>query len=398
MLRFWSHALGQSAGDESAWLAPSERHLVTQARALWIFSTASRVTDLESATKDSTLDRESWPTAPMGSRLRKLADEAAAALLSGYFDHENSAMTWWPADVFLCEHGTDVSEARPAFLDLYGIAFAVYGLAAHVLATGSDASRSAMLQVVHRTDQELFDDGSGCWREQATVDWKAPPSGSPTGAGIHGLVSANAHLHWMEALMEVLVATGDASVSEVLGRAVDVVMRLFFPSDPNDAINFLDAEQPIATERSDEVSPGHVVEAAWLLLRAQWLLERTPDPTRFRDVLNWARGLVGPSQTLPYAVDRTGKVLDDSRVWWVQNEWLAAMAHEEGSNATSISRRMTAMDAVASYCMGTLADPKSGVPRSIAAVNGGIIDARIVEPWKVGYHDLRARWIVAGRY
>ena len=111
---------------------------------------------------------------------------------------------------------------------LYGQSFAMYGLVEFYRASGR---RDALIDATTLFDliqARMVDHRHGGMIELLKEDFSPMPEGTPTSeTGIYhvsGLKSSNAHLHWMEALSELLDVTGRSDVRHAL---LDVLRNQF---------------------------------------------------------------------------------------------------------------------------------------------------------------------------
>src|SRR5690349_11444271 len=107
--------------------------------------------------------------------------------------------------------------------------------------------------------EHLHDPTDGGWVEHALPDWSPPGPGRRVPIRHAGLKGANAHLHWMEALLELGAETGDPAVMRSLGEVVDLVSRHFHPPDPRAARSFVTRDWQPVPGLDDAISLGHNV-------------------------------------------------------------------------------------------------------------------------------------------
>ena len=248
-------------------------------------------------------------------------------LKSRFLDRRTGALAW------STRGGTD----RHA----YGLAFAVYGLAAAGRHLGDEEALDMAKDACTYLEAYHHDAEFGGYFEATTA------SGEPllTGEGKdaistpHGQKSQNTHLHLMEAYTELLRAWPDPTVRDRLAELVDVLTSRLFAPTPEGGHLTLFAHRDW-TPASHETSYGHDIEAAHLLLDAEDALGNTgpltpaPLPRRGEGVLfralaladnALARGWDAAHGGLFYWGDHSGPT-DRTKNWWAQAEALLGFA------------------------------------------------------------------------
>jgi len=81
----------------------------------------------------------------------------------------------------------------------------IYAFVEYYRASSDPEALRRALELYHTVQAHLHDDKNGGWFEHADRKWKLLSARRPAGSGRdHRCKSANAHLHWMEALTELL--------------------------------------------------------------------------------------------------------------------------------------------------------------------------------------------------
>jgi mannobiose 2-epimerase len=296
-------------------------------------------------------------------------------------------------------HGglVSVTEADGSVVDarklLCGHSFAVYGLVEYHRASGHRPALELALQLFRLLDARLRDREHGGWIEHADQAFVPLRHTIPPARGLVGvaeLKSADANLHWMEALAELYDATGDGAVGVALEEVLHRNRTCFFPPAAAVACPLRTRDwRPIGGSRYDLFSYGHAVEFAWLMIRAQQVLGVPPSWDHFRALvggaLRWGfdhrRGgvfLSGPG---------TGRATDRRKAWWSQAEALAAFADGWTERVPEYEEALTRLvDWILTY----QELPGDRIWISVTDEVGRPIDRTKAGPWKSGYHDVRA--------
>jgi mannobiose 2-epimerase len=327
-------------------LSPDEKQLATQSRMVWTFAHAHR--------------------RGVGDYLGD-AGRGFDFLVERFRDRRNGGF-FWATDAA----GRPVDERKL----LYGHAFAIHAFVEYARAGGGgDAVREAhdLFRLVH---ERAHDDRFGGWLQGFTPTWELLDGDRERlEFDAPGVKGANTHLHVLEALAELYDATRDSDVRAALEEACEVCTTRFFPPDPTAARQFRTPRwEPLGPR---EPSHGHSIEFAWLLVRAESLLEREV-----------SRGLL--SAYLAAALDHE----DGDLVWWETAELLAALAvalryEPEATYADALDRLL-------GFALEHQIDPADGVWRHTVARDGTPVNPTKFGTWKDAYHEARATLLLKG--
>jgi mannobiose 2-epimerase len=347
--------------------ASPRKYLVTQARMLYGFSLAHRLG--LGCGRDDYLH-----AAELGYRF----------LAGKMFDQEYGGM------VSVTETDGSLIDSRKL---LYGHAFAVYGLVEYHRATGAQPPLRLALEIYGMIQTHFHDREHGGWMEHADRGFRPLSYTLPPATGIVGVVelkSADAHLHWMEALTELYQVTGDGNVGDSLSEAVHLGRTYFFPATAGAAQPLCTREwRPLGGSRYDLLSYGHVLEFAWLMVQAQQVLGVSPAWDHFHaltgHVLRW--GWDHRRGGVYYSGRSGGPALDRRKVWWTQAEALAALADAWEERLPGYEE---ALSGLVDWVLARHALPPDGVWITSTDEAGAPLDPTKAGPWKGAYHDLRA--------
>lgn len=261
ILRFWQERMVdyQQGGfygriDGYNVLHPdAEKGTVLNARILWTFSAAARVLH--------------------NTPYRILAARAYDYLVQRFIDREQGGVYW-----SLNADGTPLDTKKQT----YAIAFAIYGLAEYYRATQDPEALNAAIRLFEDLEThaykcenaEMGKCGNG-YVEALTRDWQPIADMRLSEKDENGVFTMNTHLHVLEAytnLYRVLknVQRDDIQgtkerVAKQLCNLIDIFAnRIFDPATGHLMLFFDEKWQPSNTH----TSPGHDIEAAWLLHEA----------------------------------------------------------------------------------------------------------------------------------
>jgi mannose/cellobiose epimerase-like protein (N-acyl-D-glucosamine 2-epimerase family) len=344
---------------------PSDnKHLVTQARLVWVFAHAHH---------------HGYDD---GSTYLDAAAQGRRFLLDHFLDRERGGYRWETDRA-----GAPVNDVKL----LYGQAFVVYAFVELARATGERAPLDDALDLFRAVERELHDDRHGAWREQADADWgTVAPDDPRVEVQFRSPKSSNAIIHWLETLSELLAETGDDEVRHSLHEALDVTRTHLFPADPGSVREWCLADWSPDPTREQRASYGHDVEFAWLMLRAQDVLGEERDWDRFHAYLD---------HTLRLGFDdRRGAAFTAGfgdqpatfryKLWWVQCELIVALcvALEQSYDERYAQALARTLDFV-ERCM---TDRRDGILLDTVQEDGRRRWPRKSGQWKAGYHDVRA--------
>lgn len=270
----------------------AEKGAVLNARILWTFSAAARVLN--------------------NTPYRILAARAYDYLMQRFIDREQGGVYW-----SLNADGTPLDTKKQT----YAIAFAIYGLAEYVRLTNNQEALNAAIRLfedleahAYKWDNEKMSKCKNGYVEALTRNWQPIADMRLSEKDENGVFTMNTHLHVLEAytnLYRVLknVQRDDVQgtkerIAKQLRTLIDIFAnRIFDPATGHLMLFFDEKWQPSNTH----TSPGHDIEAAWLLHEA---LEVLGD----EELLN---------QTLPVIHSLAQAAEDDimdEKEWWCYAE------------------------------------------------------------------------------
>lgn len=341
-----------------------DKHLVTQARLVWVFAHAHRH-DLGVATE-----------------LLDASRRGHAFLLEHFRDPDHDGYCWL----------TDrAGRVRNEVKVLYGQAFVVYAFVELARASGDRAPLDDALALFHAVDRELHDDAHGGWREHADRDWSPLEEGDPRAAlPFVGRKSQNALVHWLEALTVLHVESTDAAVERALSETLDLCTTHVFPANPAATSDPFLVDWSPDPAGAPVASYGHNVEYAWLALEAQRALGRPLDWDRFHAYLDHAlRCGFDHERGGAFTQGRADEPASDrQKIWWVQCELMVALTvaltHEWDE------RTAQALAHTTTFVERHMTDRRDGVLLESVHEDGRPLRPRKSGHWKAGYHDVRA--------
>lgn len=342
---------------------PTEKQIVSQSRMIWTFSRAHLA-------GFSDHQRNYLQAAEQGYRflIRHFLDKKQG----GYF---------WSTDL--------LGKCKNDGKFLYGEAFVIYALSEYYRASQDPEVLAHAMDLYRAIQTHLHDEKTGGWFEQADGDWKVLEPKDPRNL-FHrtDCKSSNAHLHWMEALIELYDVSHDAAVKESLIEALRLNQTYFWPEDPSRHAAWTGLDwSPLA---GGGLSYGHNAEFAWLMIRTENILGQEPSWNRFYALLDHAiqygcdekRGGVYKQGFENYPAS------DTEKVWWVQAEMLAALSDSLQHQSNPVHE--TTLRKLLAFVNTYQTSPKDGIWLSSVSAEGRPRDTSKADSWKANYHDVRA--------
>ena len=270
--------------------------------------------------------------------------------------------------------------------NLYGTAFAMYGLAEYARLSGDgdalqDAADTYDLVMNHAWDREygaLYDDMAPNWEP------------------LHTTKRADTQMHSMEAMSSLYAATADDRYLDTLNLLVKTVLGTMGESGFFDVAHdclqerfYRDWRTQVDDMYRDQTIYGHLVEAGWFI---QVVAAYTG-----ADKL-YAEGQRLIEHALRYGVDRErgglyhlgtprGEVTKPDKIWWPQEEMLAMLSF--AYRQTGESRYLDLLEQQAAYVEREFVDREYGEWYTIVGADGTIKDARKGSPSKGPYHVMQ---------
>jgi len=282
---------------------------------------------------------------------------------------------------------------------LYGMSFAIYGLAAAYQATKDPKALEYAQKGFHWIDEHAHDAKNGGYFEWLTRDGK-PVEGHPETGVVEeipvsrfplGYKSMNTHIHMLEAFSQLYEVWKDDLLRQRLEELLTII-RDKVCVDPG-AMNLYFTNEWQAFPDHD--SYGHDVEAAYLMLEAEDELGKGHDPRTER----MAKMLV--DHALHYGWDQKlggfyregttmGKPEEKDKEWWVQFEGLNAllMMHEKYGRQTNAYFK--AFQQEWSFIKQYQVDSEFHGVYPMVGEDGKALVVVKGEIWKAAYHDGRA--------
>lgn len=266
--------------------------VVLNARILWAFSAAYDLT------KNTTyLDQ---------------AHRAYQYITEYFIDHEFGGVYWT-----VNYKGEKLDTKK----QVYGIAFTIYGLSEYYLATAITDAKELAVKLYKVLVDKCYDKNKTGYFEAFAQDWQPMNDLRLSVKDANEKKTMNTHLHVLEAYANLYKVWPDEGLKAQIKTLLDNFITYFINHETGHLNLFFDENW---NKRSDAVSYGHDIEAAWLLLEAAEIIADGSLIKRFKDIaVTMADKTIEGLDTdggLWYEFEPATGHLVKQKHWWVQAE------------------------------------------------------------------------------
>ncbi len=271
------------------------KHLILNIRILWGFSRAYN------HFKDN--------------QYLKLAQRAYHYIITNFWDDKNNGLFWE-----LDSKGNVINDRK----QIYGQAFGIYAFSEYFKACKDDSVLEFADKLFDAIDVYGLDKEYNGYFEAFSRTWEMIDDVRLSSVDMNEKKSNNTHLHIIEAFTTYYEIKKDKRVKERLINSIDIMLNKIMHRDTYKFTLFFDEKW---NRKSDTISYGHEIEAAWLIHEAlsavddcYFYLSRKPYILTilnncFNQYLDGKNGINGMYN------ERLGNgTVDSDKIWWVQAE------------------------------------------------------------------------------
>lgn len=229
-----------------------------------------------------------------------------------FIDHEYGGVYW-----SVTYDGKSLDDKK----QIYAIAFALYGLTEYFKASGNRDALDLALQLYETIEERSFDVENEGYFEAFTREWDELSDLRLSSKDDNEKKTMNTHLHILEAYTNLYQVWPDENLKDQIARLIRNFMDHMVDSDTHHLILFLDEKW---VPKSNTISFGHDIEAAWLLLEAAEIIYNKPLIEQVKELsmkmtYAAANGL-DKDGGLWYEYEPSTNRLVKEKHWWVQAE------------------------------------------------------------------------------
>ncbi len=271
----------------------AEKGAVLNARILWSYSAAYRITKNE--------------------EYLKLAKRALEYNIKHFFDRKNGGSYW-----MLTPEGKPSNTRK----QIYAIAFLIYGISEYVRATGDEKPLSYAQDLFIAIERYSFDKQNNGYIEALSEDWQTLEDMRLSDKDANSPKSMNTHLHILEAYACLYRVWKDVELEQQLKNLIEVFLDKIIDQQHGFFNLFFSMDWK---HESQINSYGHDIEGSWLLWEAAEVLGDQQVLQRVKPVI-----LKMAEQALRDGIDHEdggmmndglfGKIEDSDKHWWPQAE------------------------------------------------------------------------------
>ncbi|NCD70940.1 AGE family epimerase/isomerase [Mucilaginibacter agri] len=241
-----------------------------------------------------------------------LAQRAYDYISKYFIDHEHRGV-YWTVDF----EGNPLDTKK----QVYATAFTIYGLSEYYIASKDESAKQLAMDLYKLLVDKSFDTEQTGYFEAFTRDWQPIEDLRLSEKDANEKKTMNTHLHVLEAYANLYRIWPDGGLLEqILGLLYNFIDHFIGPSKHSLHL-FFDENWKL---RSDLVSYGHDIEAAWLVLRAAEIIDDELLIAQLRpiavDIAHATLNGLDKDGGMWYEYEPASKRLISEKHWWVQAE------------------------------------------------------------------------------
>lgn len=306
----------------------AEKGSVLNARILWTFSSAFKITKNEEH--------------------KIIAKRAFDYILSHFYDTEFGGTFW-----SLHSDGTPKDTKN----QIYAIAFVIYGMTEYYAVSKEEKALEVAIDLYKKIQEHSYDPINKGYLEAFTRDWKNITDLRLSDKDANEKKTMNTHLHIVEAYANLYKVWKDETLQKDIIEILQVIDTHFINEETGHLKLFFDENW---IEKPDVISYGHDIEAAWLLLQCAEISEDATLIARYKihaiQLTNSTKEGIDLDGGLWYELDPESNQLIAEKHWWPQAELMIGFfnAYQLTSDTAYLDIVLKNWDFVKTYILDTL--------------------------------------------
>jgi len=279
---------------------------------------------------------------------------------------------------------------------IYALAFAIYGLSEFYISSKNEEAKELAIKLYNTILKYSYDNKNGGYIEALTCDWNPIADLRLSKKDANEKKSMNTHLHVLEGFANLYRIWTDENLKERIIELTYIFLNHIIDKETNHLILFFDDEWNV---KSNIVSYGHDIEAAWLVQESAEIIANEPDDRTGRQIIEkikQASVLSADAATegldkdggLWYEYDAADNNLVKEKHWWPQAEAMIGFfnAWEITNNEEYLDKSISGWHFIKEHII----DKQNGEWFWGINKDGGVMNEDKVGVWKCPYHNSRA--------
>ncbi|MEP6584224.1 MAG: AGE family epimerase/isomerase [Ginsengibacter sp.] len=333
---------------------------VLNSRILWAFSSAYQLTN-EAA-------------------YLQTADRSFNYIRDYFFDKEFGGVYW---SVDFKGNPLDLKK------QFYALSFAIYGLSEFYKCTNNSEAKKMAIDLYYDIINHSYDSINGGYIEALSGDWKQLDDLRLSKKDANERKSMNTHLHILEGFANLYLIWPDEDLKQKIEELILIFLEHIIDKNNYHLILFFDDEW---NKRSDIISYGHDIEAAWLIQEAAGIIKEKVLIEKVKTVsvqlADAAAEGLDSDGGLWYEYDVDNDHLIKEKHWWPQAEAMVGFfnAWQITGKEDYFGKSMKSWHFVKEYIL----DKQNGEWLWGIKDDYKVIDEDKIGVWKCPYHNTRA--------
>ena len=311
----------------------------------------------------------------------QIAERAYEYIKRYFIDKEHGGVYWTV---------THKGQSLDTKKQVYAIAFTIYALSEYFIATQSSEAQELAIQLYHQLEEKAFDQGTTGYFEAFTKTWEEIADLRLSEKDANEKKTMNTHLHVLEAYTTLYKIWENEGLKQQIILLINNFLDHIINTENGHLLLFFDENW---NAKSDTVSYGHDIEAAWLLLEAAEVIGEEDLIATIKQVAikmaDAAAAGLDADGSMFYEYEPGHNHLIKEKHWWVQAEAMVGFynAWELSGDETYLEKSLK----IWAFTKKHIIDQQNGEWFWGVLEDGSLMDNQDkVGLWKCPYHNSRA--------
>jgi len=272
---------------------------------------------------------------------------------------------------------------------IYALAFAVYGLSEYFISSRNQQALDLAIDLYHVILKYSYDHENGGYIEALTRDWKEIGDLRLSDKDANEKKSMNTHLHLLEAFASLYRSWTHEKLKERILELIFIFLNRIIDPETHHLILFFDEKW---NKRSNIISYGHDIEAAWLIEEAALIINNSSIIEQVKNesilIANAASDGLDADGGLWYEYDIANDDLIKEKHWWPQTEAMVGFfnAWQITGDEKLLQHSLSSWKFIQQHIL----DKKNGEWFWGIEEDNAVMKEDKVGIWKCPYHNSRA--------